>query len=422
MIHQIKSEEMSIFLQSSILSPGDTLLLETGAVYESIYLKNLTDVLITAEGEGAVIQGGSEHGIVAENCQNLLIENIKARGIDRKYHNKQGVGFLFRGGGEITAKHCEAFGFQRSGFEACGVRQLHFEDLSAHDNGYSGIHVTRGDDGSWSQDVVMTRCSAVNNPGDPKVTSNHSGNGIVLYYTKDALVEYCDASYNGWDMDNSAFNGPVGIWCANCLRAVFRYCLSHDNRTQWGKTDGGGFDFDGGTKDSLMEYCYSYNNSGSGYMFCQYANAAELSGNTIRYCASFNDGTAYHKSALYLFDCGSASMAAGGQFYRNLLYNSAGRDIVRGHIDDTFIHDNIMLLKGDGKFFNHEFDDSGLLHRGPERQVWGKVTFEDNCLVKLEDGNQADEITKLADYRHILNATELPDYFSGLSMETRSIL
>lgn len=411
-----------MLLQSGRLSPGDTILLESGRVYESIRLKNLVGIRIATGGESAVIHGGSNHGIVAENCRDLLIENVEARGIDRKYLNKQGVGFLIRGGSNITVKHCEAYGFQRSGFEARGVSGLQLEHCSAHDNGYSGIHVTQGEDGAWSRDVVISRCSAVNNPGDPKVTNNHSGNGIVLYYTRDALVEYCDASYNGWDMDNSAFNGPVGIWCANCLRVVFRYCLSHDNRTQWGKTDGGGFDFDGGTRDSLMEYCYSYNNNGSGYMFCQYANAAELSGNTIRYCASFNDGTAFHKSALYLFDCGSASLAYGGQFYRNVLLNSAGRDIVRGHIDETFIHDNIMLLKGDGRFFNHEFDNSGLKHRGADRQEWGKVTFEGNRLLRLDEGSQADETAKLADYPHILNAVELPAYFAALNLETRAIL
>lgn len=417
MIHQIKPEAFEQFISQRAFKPGDTLQLEAGGVYPGFRLEEVRGLDITAPAEGALIQGGEGHGLVLEGCEDITVSNLRFVGAGRKYHNRQGVGLLVLGGRGITVQDCTASGFQRGGFEARGVSQLRFERLKAHDNGYAGIHVTQGEQGGWSQDVTITHCSAVNNPGDPQVTANHSGNGIVLYYTRDALVEYCDASYNGWDMNNSRFNGPVGIWCANTHRAVFRYCLSHDNRTQWSKTDGGGFDFDGGTRDCLIEYCYSYDNAGAGYMFCQYVNAAELSGNTIRYSTSFNDGSAYHKSALYLYDCGSQSLAEGGQFYRNLLYNSDGRDLVRGHIDATFIRENLMLLSGEGKFFRHETDDDNLQYRGPERQQWGKVVYENNREVHLEGQHVESSLRQLADYPRIQSAQELPAYFEQLGLE-----
>jgi len=417
MTHSIKPEAFKEFIDKRAFSPGDTIELQPGGTYPGFRLEGAHRLAITAPGEGAVIQGGAGHGLVLEDCHDITISNLRFVGDGRKYHNRQAVGLLILGGSGVTAQDCEASGFQRAGFEARGVKDLRLERLKAFDNGYAGIHVTQGEGGGWSEDVVITRCSAVNNAGDPMVTSNHSGNGIVLYYTRGALIEYCDASYNGWDMNNSAFNGPVGIWCANTQRAVFRYCLSHDNRTQWAKTDGGGFDFDGGTRDSLIEYCYSYDNAGAGYMFCQYANAAELTGNTIRYSTSFNDGSAYHKSALYLYDCGSKTLAEGGQFYRNLLYNSAGRDLVRGHIDETYIHENLMLLTGEGKFFNHEIDDFGMKNRGPERQEWGKVVYERNREVNLDSLHVESALRQLADYPRFQSAEELPAYFKQLGLE-----
>lgn len=420
MLHSVSPNELNGLLASDRLAPGDTVML-TGGTYERVHLRGLVDVTLTASSQGVVVDGGEGSGLIAEDCQSLTVENITARGAGRKYHNKQGVGILVKGGRDIKVKNCRASGFQRAGFEVRGVQGLLFQQLEAWDNGFSGIHVTRGDDGSPSQNVHLTGCSAVNNPGDPTVTNSHSGNGIVLYHTGDALVEYCAASYNGWDMNNLAFNGPVGIWTANCHKAVFRYCLSHDNRTQWGKTDGGGFDFDGGTRDSLMEYCYSYHNNGAGYLVCQYKNADELSGNTIRYSASFNDGTGHHKSAVYLFDCGSASLAKGGDIYRNLLLNSQGRDIVRGHLDDTVVRDNIMLLDGDGQFFNHEYDDSGLALRGSDRQKWGEAAFTGNLTVNTRESKDKDEMRKFIDYPFIQNPEDLKAYFRHLNLESRQI-
>lgn len=413
----VQPEELAAILVDGSLSDGDTLLLTAGAVYPPFRLKGMKNLTITADGGPAVIDAGTGHGLVLEGCGQITVEQLRLTGAGRKYHSQQGLGVLILGGKGISVRHCEASGFQRSGFEARGSQDLRLEHLHAHGNGYSGIHVTGDGEGGWSSEVLISHCSATHNPGDPTVTNNHSGNGIVLYHTRDALVEYCDASYNGWDMDNSAFNGPVGIWCANTQRAQFRYCLSHDNRTQWGKTDGGGFDFDGGTRDCLMEYCYSYHNAGAGFMLCQYQNAAELSGNTIRYCASFQDGSAYHKSALYLFDCGSQSLALGGEVYANLLCNGAGRDLIRGHLDGTHMHHNLLLLSGSGQFFNHEYDDSGLKHRGAGREAWGELRFEHNRLVRLDEPQAAKEMKALAAFPRIQRAQELPGYFEQLQLE-----
>ena len=80
--------------------------------------------------------------------------------------------------------------------------------------------------------------------------------GTVLFNVARATIEYCKAAENGWDMPRKG-NGPVGIWCAcNADRVVIQHCISHHNKSPG--LDGGGFDFDGGVTNSVMQYNYSY--------------------------------------------------------------------------------------------------------------------------------------------------------------------
>ena len=55
-------------------------------------------------------------------------------------------------------------------------------------------------------------------------------------------------------------NGPVGIWGYESDRLTIQYCFSHDNKTSPEGLDGGGFDFDGGITNSLMQYNLAMNN------------------------------------------------------------------------------------------------------------------------------------------------------------------
>ena len=81
--------------------------------------------------------------------------------------------------------------------------------------------------------------------------------------------------------------GPVGIWVWDANNALIQNNESHHNRT--GSTaDGGGFDFDGGVTNSVMQYNYSHDNAGPGYGVYQFRGEA-LNGFTVRYNVSAND-------------------------------------------------------------------------------------------------------------------------------------
>ena len=58
---------------------------------------------------------------------------------------------------------------------------------------------------------------------------------------------------------------PVGIWAYQSDSITIQYCYSHDNHTSEKGKDGGGFDFDGGTTNSVMQNNFSANNEGAGY-------------------------------------------------------------------------------------------------------------------------------------------------------------
>ena len=73
----------------------------------------------------------------------------------------------------------------------------------------------------------------------------------------------------------------VGIWTYASNRVTIRSSESYGNRTG-GHADGGGFDLDGGVTNSVIEYCYSHDNDGPGFLVWNYEGAPHrLAGNIL---------------------------------------------------------------------------------------------------------------------------------------------
>ncbi|TVR57887.1 MAG: right-handed parallel beta-helix repeat-containing protein [Spirochaetaceae bacterium] len=193
---------------------------------------------------------------------------------------------------------------------------LRIERVDVSGAGRDGVSIGRDSPNhGFIRDVVIRHVRAYENPGTSG-WHGPSGSGIVVGGTQDGLVEYSVAHHNGANNTNSA--GPVGIWTWDSERVVIQFSESYENRTQAG--DGGGFDIDGGTKDCVIQFCYSHNNAGPGYLFAQFDDAAEMSGNHIRYNISVNDGRKGDTGAIHVWGHRGNSGFRSGYVYNNVVY------------------------------------------------------------------------------------------------------
>jgi hypothetical protein len=179
-------------------------------------------------------------------------------------------------------------------------------------------------------------------------------------------------------------NGPVGIWSYESNRVTIQYCISYRNRTSNGGKDGGGFDFDGGITNSLMQYCLSYENEGAGYGLFQYNSASPWRNNTVRYCVSINDGaTTEGSGSIFIWsDDPDSSHFSGCLVYQNLVYNVAASAV---QFEPQSYNNGFC-------FYNNIFIGSGKIIDGPssgERfagNVWwtfkGNIRFMEYASLK----------------------------------------
>jgi len=192
-------------------------------------------------------------------------------------------------------------------------------------------------------------CVAENNPGDPAILNNHSGNGIIVGAgLRKCLIEYCEAMNNGWDMPRGG-NGPAGIWGYQVDSLTIQYCIAHDNKTSPNGGDGDGFDLDGGARNCVIQYCYAYNNLGPGYLLCQYEGASAWTNNTIRYCISQNDGTKNGQAGILFWGRGLTS----AYLYNNVVYNQLNYAFeLHDPCPGCKLWNNIFVTKGPTIFGN----------------------------------------------------------------------
>ncbi len=341
-------------------------------------------VVVTSWGDGqATIDGATGSSLRVNGCNYVIVRNLSFVGSGRKSGNTQdGLWVLDSQGLEID--HIEVSGFRGAGVQADGVREARIANVYAHDNGFAGISIGYS---RRSSDLRLSHCVARNNPGDPSNLTNHSGNGIVVANAQNAIVEYCEAANNGWDMPRQG-NGPVGIWAWNSDRVIIQFCISHDNKSPG--DDGGGFDLDGGMTNSILQYNLSYNNDGPGYFLCQFPEAGVFRDNVVRYNISQNDGVKNNRRSG--IDVYSASPNASScQVYNNTVYSRHGAAVGFGGLPmpDVVFRNNIFVCSGDvisgdgqrGRFENNLYwsaDGRALSFDGhPSLSAWAEATGQE---------------------------------------------
>lgn len=309
------------------LTGGDSVLIEGGKTFDgsvSINAKGSkgNPVVISSFGTGvAVISSGNLPGIVIDFGQDIEIKNIRLIGAGRKDGNTTN-GLDIKNCNQVKLDNIEISGYQKSGLSLFNCADIEARNVYAHDNGAAGISVWGGNNSKKDcRNISLLYCKAENNPGDPANTKNHSGNGIIVSQVTNARIAYCTATNNGWDMPRTG-NGPVGIWAWDADSVIIENCLSYRNKTSAGGEDGGGFDFDGGVTNSVIQYCLSFENAGSAIGLFEYDQAGPWHHNTIRFNISVNDGyVSSAKAGIYIWNASYSEKLENCLIYNNTIIN-----------------------------------------------------------------------------------------------------
>lgn len=411
-------------INSLQLQAGNSVFFAGGQEFAgTIKLSGLTgtkdkSIQIGSYGSGrAIINGGSANGMHADNCAWLKVKNLVVRGSGRLEGNT-GSGVEFRNSQHCMIDSLEAYSFLWSGIKVVGGSDLRITHVFAHDNGFSGINVESdgqdagGLEGSGQKsfrNLYIANCVAENNPGCPLVTDNHSGNGILVGGVTNGMIEYCEAMGNGWDMPREG-NGPVGIWAYQSDSLTIQYCYSHDNFTSENGKDGGGFDFDGGMTNSVMQHNFSSNNEGPGYGLFQYKDASAWKNNIVRNNISYNDGRKNAQAGflLWMADEMAGSMAD-CQIYENTVVNCYGHAVgfEPGNYPGFNFRNNVFLLTGHSvSFVNGKYEGATFA----SNQAWSSNRKAPLAFPEDKQGNLTDPNFSLPE-----DETDLPKGVQGVA-------
>lgn len=140
---------------------------------------------------------------------------------------------------------------------------------------------------------------------------NVTRSGIIPLYTSGALVEH-----NKVDTFQSTTAGyGCGIWCDRANGMIFQYNeVSHGQNGN----DGMAFNLDDMTRDGIIQYNYTHDNYGGGYMLHIRQNSYNQN-NTIRYNLSINDSGIFadHNAQIVAVGENKTTKLKNAQVYNN---------------------------------------------------------------------------------------------------------
>lgn len=289
--------------------PGQRLLLQGGATFTgTLEFKagmagdSAHPVILGSYGTGrAVISSSDTPAVTVYDTAGITLQDLVFKGPGAGSSANAGVDVYNTLSGNrklagITISALDVSGFRDGisiggGAGSAGFSGVSIADTDVHANRDNGI-VTFGPtdltpaDGYPIQSLTISGVAAYDNLGDASDHENSTGSGISLGGVSGGTVENSTAYGNGSSCDSSS--GPVGIWIHDSTGVTVEHNVSYANRTA-GYTDGGGFDLDQRTFDSVLEYNLTYDNYGPGYMVYAGTAKAASSGNVVRYNVSLND-------------------------------------------------------------------------------------------------------------------------------------
>ncbi len=391
-----KLNSLSLSASDSIyLRGGDTF---TGGIsFTSNQAKDFSANPITLSSWGgaasATINSGSSTGLYVQNIGGFNISNLNFLGNGSTNNTAKGISFYLdkpstrlnnltlsnlaisgygKGGVEIGSWD-GAYGYVPSG-PTQGWNNVTLDGVNSHHNGEAGVFV-------WGQ----TRSSNTNVTIRNSTAAYNGGDGLLVANTNGALIERSVAHHNGQTQ-----TGRVGIWAYDSQYITIQHNESYAQKTT-GTTDGGGFDLDGGVTNSVVQYNYSHDNDGAGYLLAQYkAPLGELSNNVIRFNISENDGKKNSYGAIMTWNgntgTGSNSFAMkDNAIYNNTVFVSAANSNAFKHLSGTvsgITVRNNLFVSADGRKLVDMNGGTGFLFQnndywasGAFALKWGSTTY-----------------------------------------------
>ncbi len=296
-------------------APGDQILFQGGSLFEGGLEFDVDDVgttdspiLISSYREGrATIFSNEYDGLWAHNTSGISIIDIDFISQDKSINHGSGINFFNDLPNNIRLEHVyiervSVAGFHESGIliggwnHQSGYRDVTIKSVITHNNGNSGI-IVYAEEANTHQNINISYVEAFDNFGIAG-ERNPTGNGIVLGGVDHGRIEY-SLAYNNGRFNNSA-SGPVGIWTYDSSHITIQHNESYHNQTG-GLVDGDGFDLDQNVSFSVLQYNYSHDNEGAGYLLSHGVNNSNHAHNVIRYNVSHNDGLRNSYAGIYLY-------------------------------------------------------------------------------------------------------------------------
>lgn len=415
-------------------SPGTVVLFEGGQVFNgSIYI-NASDAndpvnvfTISSYGSGkAIISSGGAYGLYAYNTQGIAISNLVFAGSGM--NSNTGDGILFYTDLPNDKKLCnvnihnvEVYGYGKngiviganngnSGFKDVVIDSAHIHHVLTNGittSGYtSQLHV------GWAHQNITIKNTEVDNIAGYSDPGNHKGSGIIMGQVNNGLIERCIAHHTG--SSNTHCGGPGGIWAWDCNNLTIQHCESYFNKSGTG-CDGIGFDFDGGITNSIMQYNYSHDNDGAGYLLGQYDNARPWTNNIIRFNISENDGRT-NEGGITLFK-GINTVMNGAKIYNNTVYISpSSENAAIGAFTITNWHTGITGIE----VYNNVFQTTGGVPlidvpAGYSAYFAGNLYWSSGADFKIY--YQGPTYTSLSDWRTATGNEELGSATTGIAAD-----
>ncbi len=380
-------------VNAQTFAPGDTISFEGGQTFSGTLTVTSSGspgnpITYTSYGTGrATINSGNASGLLSGQS---YISISKLNFVGAGYTVNTGRGMDFSVDTDAPVNFIRLNQIEVSGYGGNGIRfqsrinvtteygysDVQVTNVSSHDNRNNGLTAVGANVNTATyahSNFLIQDSSFYRNHGFP--ASYATGNGIVLADMNGALIDRCVAYENGFECTATG-GGPVGIWSWDSNNVIIQYSESYKNGNA-GSYDGGGFDIDGGNTNCIIQYCYSHENEGSGFLIAQFAGATRpQKNNVIRYNISVNDatlGVARNQGAIHIWNAlgNSATDVQDVSIYGNTVYQSVGPDALRTAdtaTTNTRIMNNIFIAANGKKTANIQ-QTGGITMQG--NLYWG---------------------------------------------------